>query len=241
MSARRDGSPTSTYRLQITEEFDLLAAARVLPYLHDLGVDWVYLSPILAAEADSEHGYDVADHSRIDPARGGVAGLAAVSAEARRLGMGVLVDIVPNHVGVADPAGNAWWWSVLTHGPASPYADAFDIDWAAGGGRLRHPGRRRRRRARRLPAARSATCAWRPASCTTTTTPSRSLPAAPTTGREAGAARGRRRRRARAPALRAGRAGGSPTPASTTAASSRSARWPPCASRSASGSTRPTR
>ena len=66
--------PASTYRLQITEELDLLAAARVLPYLHDLGVDWVYLSPILAAEADSEHGYDVADHSRIDPSRGGGAG-----------------------------------------------------------------------------------------------------------------------------------------------------------------------
>ncbi len=132
-------APTSTYRLQITEDFDLVAAAGVLSYLHDLGVDWVYLSPLLAAEADSEHGYDVADHTRIDPARGGVAGLAAVSAEARRLGMGVLVDIVPNHVGVADPAGNAWWWSVLTHGPASPYADAFDIDWAAGGGRLRIP------------------------------------------------------------------------------------------------------
>ena len=92
-------TPTSTYRLQITEDFDLLAAARVLPYLHDLGVDWVYLSPILASEAGSDHGYDVADHSRIDPARGGVAGLAAVSQEARRLGMGVLVDIVPNHVG----------------------------------------------------------------------------------------------------------------------------------------------
>jgi len=132
-------TPTSTYRLQITEDFDLLAAARVLPYLHDLGTDWVYLSPILASEADSDHGYDVADHSRIDPGRGGVAGLAAVSEEARRLGMGVLVDIVPNHVGVAQPAGNSWWWSVLTHGPASPAAGAFDIDWAAGGGKLRLP------------------------------------------------------------------------------------------------------
>ena|GEM_PF-45336 len=131
--------PRSTYRLQVTEEFDLFAAARVLPYLADLGVDWVYLSPLLAAEADSDHGYDVADHSRIDPARGGVAGLAAVAEEARRHGMGVLVDIVPNHVGVAEPSGNGWWWSVLTYGQGSPYADAFDIDWAAGGGRLRIP------------------------------------------------------------------------------------------------------
>ena len=94
-------TPVSTYRIQITEDFDLHEAARVLPYLHDLGVDWVYLSPLLAAEAHSNHGYDVSDHGRIDAARGGVSGLSAVSAEAHRLGMGVLVDIVPNHVGVA--------------------------------------------------------------------------------------------------------------------------------------------
>ncbi len=132
-------TPVSTYRLQVTEEFDLFAVARLLPYLHDLGVDWVYLSPLLAAEVGSDHGYDVADHHHIDPARGGAPGLAAVSAEARRLGMGVLVDIVPNHVGVAEPAGNMWWWHVLTHGQESPYSGAFDIDWAAGGGRLRIP------------------------------------------------------------------------------------------------------
>ncbi|HXH80141.1 malto-oligosyltrehalose synthase [Nocardioides sp.] len=132
-------TPVSTYRLQINKDFDLHAAARVLPYLHDLGVDWVYLSPLLAAEADSNHGYDVTDHGRIDAARGGVSGLSAVSAEAHRLGMGVLVDIVPNHVGVATASANAWWWSVLTHGQDSEYADAFDIDWPAGGGRLRIP------------------------------------------------------------------------------------------------------
>ncbi len=68
-------TPVSTYRLQITEDFDLHEAARVLPYLHDLGVDWVYLSPLLAAETDSNHGYDVSDHGRIDAARGGVSGL----------------------------------------------------------------------------------------------------------------------------------------------------------------------
>ena len=132
-------TPVSTYRLQITKDFDLHAAARLLPYLHDLGVDWVYLSPLLAAEANSNHGYDVSDHGRIDAARGGVSGLSAVSAEAHRLGMGVLVDIVPNHVGVAKASDNAWWWSVLTHGQGSEYADAFDIDWPAGGGRLRIP------------------------------------------------------------------------------------------------------
>ncbi|WP_432476191.1 malto-oligosyltrehalose synthase [Nocardioides sp. GXQ0305] len=131
--------PASTYRLQVTEDFDLLDAARTLTYLHDLGVDWVYLSPVLASESGSEHGYDVADHSAIDPSRGRAAGLAALSSEARRLGMGVLVDIVPNHVGIARPWENAWWWHVLTHGPESSYADAFDIDWEAGDGRILVP------------------------------------------------------------------------------------------------------
>jgi malto-oligosyltrehalose synthase/malto-oligosyltrehalose trehalohydrolase len=132
-------TPTSTYRLQITEDFDLVAAARTLSYLHELGVDWVYLSPLLASESGSEHGYDVSDHRAIDPSRGRASGLAALATEARRLGMGVLVDIVPNHVGVARPWENEWWWHVLTHGPDSPYASAFDIDWAAGGGKLRIP------------------------------------------------------------------------------------------------------
>ena len=131
--------PASTYRLQITEDFDLLEAARTLAYLHDLGVDWVYLSPVLAAESGSDHGYDVSDHSAIDASRGRGAGLAALSSEARRLGMGVLVDIVPNHVGIARPWENAWWWHVLTHGQESPYAGAFDIDWEAGGGRVLVP------------------------------------------------------------------------------------------------------
>src|SRR4051794_10158688 len=132
-------APVSTYRLQITEDFDLLEAARTLTYLHELGVDWVYLSPLLASETGSEHGYDVADHRAVDPSRGRASGLAALSAEARRLGMGVLVDIVPNHVGVARPWENDWWWHVLTHGQESPYAGAFDVDWEAGGGKLRIP------------------------------------------------------------------------------------------------------
>jgi (1->4)-alpha-D-glucan 1-alpha-D-glucosylmutase len=131
--------PSSTYRLQITQDFDLFEAARRLPYLRDLGVDWVYLSPILAAEPGSTHGYDVVAHDHVDASRGGAEGLAAVSAEARRLGLGVLVDIVPNHVGVATPAESVWWWDLLKHGRDSERADSFDIDWAAGGGRLRIP------------------------------------------------------------------------------------------------------
>ena len=132
-------TPRNTYRFQVTAAFDLHEAARRLPYLHDLGVDWVYLSPLLSAEPGSDHGYDVVSHDEIDPVRGGAAGLAALSAEARRLGMGVLVDIVPNHVGVATPVANAWWWDLLTYGRDSRYAAAFDVDWDFGGGRIRIP------------------------------------------------------------------------------------------------------
>ncbi len=131
--------PTSTYRLQIDADFDLFEAARRLPYLHDLGVDWVYLSPILQSEEGSSHGYDVVAFDHVDASRGGSEGLAAVSAEARRLGMGVLVDIVPNHVGVATPAVNPWWWDVLEHGRDSVHAEAFDIDWEYGHGKVRLP------------------------------------------------------------------------------------------------------
>nr|WP_274607055.1 malto-oligosyltrehalose synthase [Agrococcus sp. KRD186] len=132
-------TPQSTYRLQINEAFTLFDAAARLEALADLGVDWVYLSPILQAESGSDHGYDVVSHTQVDPARGGAEGLDAVAAEARRLGMGVLVDIVPNHMGVATPEHNHWWWEVLRDGPESPLADAFDIDWEAGGGKLLLP------------------------------------------------------------------------------------------------------
>jgi (1->4)-alpha-D-glucan 1-alpha-D-glucosylmutase len=132
-------TPKSTYRLQVTADFDLFEAARRLPYLHELGVDWVYLSPLLEAEPGSAHGYDVVAHDRIDASRGGAEGLAALSKEARRLGMGVLVDIVPNHVGVTTPVENAWWWDLLKHGQASAHAAAFDVDWDAGDGKVLIP------------------------------------------------------------------------------------------------------
>ncbi len=132
-------TPSSTYRFQITEEFDLFEASRRLEYLRDLGVDWVYLSPLLAAEPGSTHGYDVVAHDHVDTSRGGAEGLAALSAEARRLGLGVLVDIVPNHVGVATPSEDPWWWDVLKLGRGSEHATAFDIEWAAGDGRIRIP------------------------------------------------------------------------------------------------------
>lgn len=131
--------PASTYRLQIRSSFTLFDAAATVPYLKSLGVDWVYLSPVLTAERGSDHGYDVTDPSSVDPERGGPSGLLALSAAARAQGMGVLVDIVPNHVGVASPAQNPWWWSLLQEGRGSPYAAAFDVDWDVGAGRIRIP------------------------------------------------------------------------------------------------------
>ncbi|MBZ4487569.1 malto-oligosyltrehalose synthase [Microbacterium sp. cx-55] len=131
--------PLSTYRLQIRPSFDLDAATEVVPYLRDLGVSWAYLSPLLQATTGSDHGYDVVDTSRVDPARGGAAGLAAFSAAAHEAGLPVLVDIVPNHMGISAPRENPWWWDVLRLGRGSAHAAAFDIDWDAGGGRVLVP------------------------------------------------------------------------------------------------------
>ena len=131
--------PRSTYRLQLRREFTLDQAADLVDYLAALGADTVYLSPMLASEPGSNHGYDVVDHSRVDPDRGGAAGLERFAAAARAAGLGVLADIVPNHMGIATPRLNPWWWDVLTHGRTSAHAGAFDIDWDAGGGRIRIP------------------------------------------------------------------------------------------------------
>lgn len=127
-----DHVPSSTYRLQITPEFNLVAAAELCGYLRDLGVGAIYVSPVLSAASGSQHGYDVVDFSRIDPARGGAAGWQALVAAARRHGLALVVDIVPNHTGISDAAENPAWWDVLLRGPASPYARWFDIDWSRG-------------------------------------------------------------------------------------------------------------
>lgn len=130
------GIPSSTYRLQITEDFDLDAARELLPYLDHLGVGWLYLSPLLEAHPGSNHGYDVVDPTRVDPARGGAEALARLSAEAHGRGIGIVVDIVPNHLGIETPATNGGWWDLLTHGRESRFAQFFDVDWAAGDGKV---------------------------------------------------------------------------------------------------------
>ncbi len=129
----------ATYRLQLNRDFDFAAATRLVPYLARLGVSHAYCSPILAAQPGSTHGYDLVDPSRIDPALGGDAGFEAFARTAHAAGLGIMVDIVPNHMGVAGPA-NRWWDDVLLHGADSPHARVFDIDWDADPGRrLRLP------------------------------------------------------------------------------------------------------
>ena len=118
----------AVYRLQLRPGFSFADAVDQLDYLADLGVSHVYCSPIL--EAGSDHGYDVVDHSRVRASLGGREGFERLVAAARERGLGVLVDIVPNHMAIGGAgAGNRWWWDVLEHGRASPYATAFDIVW----------------------------------------------------------------------------------------------------------------
>jgi (1->4)-alpha-D-glucan 1-alpha-D-glucosylmutase len=124
--------PTSTYRLQIRPDFPLGDAAKVCDFLAALGVGAVYCSPLLTAANGSDHGYDVVDHDAIDPARGGREGWVQLLEAARANGLGVVVDIVPNHAGVADAAENLAWWDVLRLGRSSPFASWFDIEWARG-------------------------------------------------------------------------------------------------------------
>ena len=120
--------PRATYRLQLHADFDFDAARAVLPYLARLGISHVYCSPISRARPGSRHGYDVSDHACINPELGGEAGFEGFSDAARALGMGLLLDQVPNHMGVFG-ADNAWWMDVLENGPASAFASHFDIDW----------------------------------------------------------------------------------------------------------------
>ena len=132
--------PVCTYRLQLTSGFGFAGAAAIADYLAALGVTHVYLSPILQAVPGSAHGYDVVDHSRIDAELGGEAGFRAMAERLRRHGLGIIVDIVPNHMAIPVPESlNRQLWSVLRDGEGSPCAHWFDVDWAATGGRLLLP------------------------------------------------------------------------------------------------------
>ncbi|MBB1593236.1 malto-oligosyltrehalose synthase [Achromobacter sp. UMC46] len=120
-------APRATARLQLHAGFTLDDAREQLPYHAALGVSHLYLSPITEARDGSTHGYDVIDHQRVSAVLGGDAALRRLAVAAHALGIGLIADIVPNHM-AADPA-NAWWADVLRLGPRSPHARAFDIDW----------------------------------------------------------------------------------------------------------------
>ncbi|MEM7487543.1 MAG: malto-oligosyltrehalose synthase, partial [Pseudomonadota bacterium] len=127
--------PSATYRLQLRDGVDFARAATLVPYLADLGVSHLYLSPVFTAVSGSSHGYDVTDPNEVDPVLGGRAGLEALSTALRDAGLGLILDIVPNHM--AFSVENVWLRDVLRHGRDSAYAGHFDIDWSSG--RLRLP------------------------------------------------------------------------------------------------------
>ncbi|WP_151481826.1 malto-oligosyltrehalose synthase [Streptomyces albicerus] len=131
-------APTATYRLQLQPEFPFGAAEAAVPYLASLGVSHLHLSPVLEAVPGSAHGYDVVDHARVRGELGGEAGLRSLSRTAREHGLGLVVDIVPNHMAMS-PRHNRPLWEVLREGPDSPYARWFDIDWPAQDGRMLLP------------------------------------------------------------------------------------------------------
>ena len=122
--------PLATYRIQLRDNVDFAEIERHLPYLSGLGVSHLYLSPIFAASTGSTHGYDITDPTRVDPALGGREGFERLARAAIGRGLGIILDIVPNHT--AFTLENPWLLDVLRHGPDSRYARHFDIDWQAG-------------------------------------------------------------------------------------------------------------
>ena len=125
-------APLSTYRLQLTPSFGFHRAAQTCGYLKALGISHLYLSPCMAATQGSPHGYDVVDPSRVNPELGGQEGFDALCRALRQSGLGLVLDLVPNHMAVGARA-NRWWWDVLANGRASRYAVYFDIRWDSPG------------------------------------------------------------------------------------------------------------
>jgi (1->4)-alpha-D-glucan 1-alpha-D-glucosylmutase len=120
--------PEATYRLQVNHTFTFRDAENLVDYLASLGISDCYLSPCVKARAGTMHGYDIVDHNTLNPEIGSEADYDALAQKLRTHGMGQILDLVPNHMGVASD-DNAWWMDVLENGPGSPYASFFDIDW----------------------------------------------------------------------------------------------------------------
>jgi (1->4)-alpha-D-glucan 1-alpha-D-glucosylmutase len=119
--------PTSTYRLQLHAGFDFDHASAIADYLHDLGITHIYCSPYLQAAPGSMHGYDVVDHQKVNEELGGIEGHGRLRWRLGELGLGQILDIVPNHMALGQ--GNRLWWDVLENGPASRFSTWFDINW----------------------------------------------------------------------------------------------------------------
>ena len=129
LSAEKPQSfPLSTYRLQLNNQFQFEDARKLVSYLHRLGIGHMYTSPILMARKGSQHGYDIIDHNQLNPEIGSEEEFQQLVAELKQRGMGLLLDFVPNHMGVGHGT-NPWWQDVLQNGRTSMYADFFDIDW----------------------------------------------------------------------------------------------------------------
>jgi (1->4)-alpha-D-glucan 1-alpha-D-glucosylmutase len=121
-------APLSTYRLQLNADFTFAQVCERIAYFRDMGITHLYLSPCLAAAAGSRHGYDVVDPTRVNPELGGAEGFERLTAALAEHGMGLVLDIVPNHMAAAGRQ-NPWWWDVLANGRSSRYAGFFDIRW----------------------------------------------------------------------------------------------------------------
>lgn len=120
--------PVATYRLQFQPLLTFDDAKRLVPYLHELGISDCYTSPILQAASSNSHGYDISHHNLVNPELGGERGFNEFVGELKTHGMGLILDWVPNHMGISGNT-NTWWLDVLENGPSSPYARFFDIDW----------------------------------------------------------------------------------------------------------------
>ena len=120
--------PIATYRLQLTPDFGFDQAAAIVPYLKALGISHLYASPFLKARSGSTHGYDIIDHNAFNPELGGEGGFLRLSQALAKADIGLILDFVPNHMGVHH-ADNAWWLDMLEWGPRSPHAASFDIEW----------------------------------------------------------------------------------------------------------------
>jgi (1->4)-alpha-D-glucan 1-alpha-D-glucosylmutase len=129
--------PRATYRLQFNREFTFAAARRIVPYLARLGISHVYTSPILKARPGSMHGYDVVDHSVLNPELGTMEEFQSLVDALHEHAMGLIVDIVPNHLGIMGN-DNPWWMDVLENGPIAQFAAHFDIDWRPNRASLRN-------------------------------------------------------------------------------------------------------